>query len=180
MTRVLLKVLLFIVKYICYKVTHFSGNRNRIVPRIYVGTFVSLAQALVECKKQRVLSSPKTLEIFRKTLEIFPRTLEIFRKTLEIFPRTLEIFPRTLEFFLGRVVEIVASSSNSFPSFQCEKISIVKKSFNIPPHACACARTTAILRFLLSQPSPFFLQHLVCQWITRVFRTIFNRSRLAT
>ena len=133
MTRVLLKVLLFIVKDICYKVTHFSGNRNRIVPRIYVGTFVSLAQALVECKKQRVLSSPKTLEIFRKTLEIFPRTLEIFRKTLE--------------FFLGRVVEIVASSSNSFPSFQGEKISIVKKSFKHPPHACARTRIQRFCAF---------------------------------
>jgi len=28
-----LKILLFIVKDICYKVTHFSANKNRIVPR---------------------------------------------------------------------------------------------------------------------------------------------------
>ena len=82
--------------------------------------------------------------------------------------------------FLGRVVEIVASSSNSFPSFQRENISIVKKSFKHPPHACARTRTTEILRFLLSQPSPFFLQHLVCQWITRVFRTYFNKRRIVT
>lgn len=97
-----------------------------------------------------------------------------------VFFKNVGDLPKYVGDFLRRVVEIVASSSNSFPSFQGEKISIVKKSFKTPPHACARTRTTEILRFLLSQPSPFFLQYLVCQWIMRSFRTFFNKRRIAT
>ena len=97
-----------------------------------------------------------------------------------VFFKNVGDLPKYVGDFLRRVVEIVASSSNSFPSFQCEKISIVKKSFKTPPHACARTRPTEILRFLLSQPSPFFLQHLVCQWIMRDFRTNFNKRRIVT
>ena len=96
------------------------------------------------------------------------------------FPKNVGDFSKNVGDFLGRVVEIVVSSSNSFPSFQGEKISIVKKSFKTPPHARARTRTTEILRFLLSQPSPFFLQYLVCQLIMRSFRTNFNKGRIVT
>ena len=103
-----------------------------------------------------------------------------FPKNVGVFSKNVGDFLKNVGDFLGRVVEIVASSSNSFPSFQRENISIVKKSFKHPPHACARTRTTEILRFLLSQPSPFFLQYLVCQWIMRSFRTFFNKRRIAT
>ena len=80
-----------------------------------------------------------------------------FSKNLPRFSKNVGDFPKNVGDFLGCVVEIVAWSSNSFLAFQCEKISIVKKSFKPPPHACARARTTEILHILLSQPSPFFV-----------------------
>ena len=79
------------------------------------------------------------------------------RKNKGRFSKNLPRFSKNVGDFLGCVVEIVAWSSNSFLAFQCEKISIVKKSFKPPPHACARARTTEILHILLSQPSPFFV-----------------------
>ncbi len=64
--------------------------------------------------------------------------------------KTLEIFPKTWEAFLDASEMITAAPANFF---QRAELFTVKKAFVRPPHACVRAHTTAILHFLLSQPS---------------------------
>ena len=87
--------------------------------------------------------SKKTLEISQKTWEFFPKTLEIFQKTWDVFPEPWESFLDASEM-------ITAAPANFF---QRAELFTVKKAFNNIPRACACAHITAILHFLLSQPS---------------------------
>ena len=91
----------------------------------------------LSCERKRVS------EWLKKTWEIFPKTLEIFQKTWDVFPETWESF-------LDAAEMITAAPANFF---QRAELFIVKKAFNEIPHACACAHITAILHFLLSQPS---------------------------
>ena len=89
-------------------------------------------------------------EWLEKTWEFSQKTWEFFPKTLEIFQKTWDVFPETWESFLDASEIITAAPANFF---QQAELFIVKKAFNGIPHACACAHTTAILHFLLSQPS---------------------------
>ena len=101
-------------------------------------------------KKGKSERYPQLSEIFEKTWEISQKTWEIFPKTLEIFQKTWDVFPEPWESFLDASEMITAAPANFF---QRAELFTVKKDFNDIPRACACERTTAILRFLLSQPS---------------------------
>ena len=72
------------------------------------------------------------------------------KKTWEIILKMSNVFPETWESFLDASEMITAAPANSF---QRAELFIVKKAFNDIPRACVCAHTTAILHFLLSQPS---------------------------
>ena len=89
-------------------------------------------------------------EWLKKTLEISQKTWEFFPKTLEIILKMSNVFSETWESFLDASEMITAAPANFF---QRAELFIVKKAFNEIPHACACAHITAILHFLLSQPS---------------------------
>ena len=89
-------------------------------------------------------------DVSEKTWEISQKTLEFFPKTLEIILKMSNVFPETWESFLDASEMIIAAPANSF---QRAELFIVKKAFNDIPRACVRAHTTAILHFLLSQPS---------------------------
>ena len=98
----------------------------------------------LSCERKRIS------EWLKKTWEISQKTWEIFPKTLEIILKMSNVFPETWEAFLDASEMITAAPANCF---QRAELFIVKKAFVRPPHACASAHTTAILHFLLSQPS---------------------------
>ena len=98
----------------------------------------------LSCERKRIS------EWLKKTWEISQKTWEIFPKTLEIILKMSNVFPETWEAFLDASEMITAAPANFF---QRAELFIVKKAFVRPPHACASAHTTAILHFLLSQPS---------------------------
>ena len=98
----------------------------------------------LSCERKRIS------EWLKKTWEISQKTWEFFPKTLEIFQKTWDVFPETWESFLDASEMIIAAPANSF---QRAELFIVKKAFNDIPRACVRAHTTAILHFLLSQPS---------------------------
>ena len=102
----------------------------------------------LSCERKRIS------EWLKKTWEISQKTWEIFPKTLEIILKMSNVFPETWEAFLDASEMITAAPANFF---QRAELFIVKKAFVRPPHACASAHTTAILHFLLSQPSPIFV-----------------------
>ena len=109
-----------------------------------VGKGKWLKVSCLSCERKR---SPEWL---KKTWEISQKTWEIFQKTLEIILKMSNVFPETWESFLDASEMITAAPANSF---QRAELFIVKKAFNDIPRACVRAHTTAILHFLLSQPS---------------------------
>ena len=86
----------------------------------------------------------------KRSSEWLKKTWEIFPKTLEIILKMSNVFPETWESFLDASEMITAAPANFF---QRAELFIVKKAFNDIPRACVRAHTTAILHFLLSQPS---------------------------
>ena len=110
--------------------------------RVGKGTYLKVN--CLSCERKRIS------EWLKKTWEISQKTWEIFPKTLEIILKMSNVFPETWEAFLDASEMITAAPANFF---QRAELFIVKKAFVRPPHACASAHTTAILHFLLSQPS---------------------------
>ena len=98
----------------------------------------------LSCERKRIS------EWLKKTWEISQKTWEFFPKTLEIFPKTWDVFPEPWESFLDASEMITEAPANFF---QRAELFTVKKAFNNILRACAYAHTTAILHFLLSQPS---------------------------
>ena len=96
---------------------------------------------------------------------------EFFGKTSEIFGETLEIFGKTWELF----------SAVSHQRFSTDERVLERKREGVligSAHAYARTHTTAILRFLLSQPSQISPQSVEGEWIIVNFRTKINRKRL--
>ena len=125
---------------------HIAGNRRKL------DFFTSKHTSFQHAKITKIYEPWQAQRV--KTSDDFWKTWEVFPKTWEIFPKTWEVFQRTWEFFLDAEEETAASPTNFS---QRAKSPIVKKAFNRPLHACACAHTTGILHFLLSQPSPISL-----------------------
>ena len=95
-------------------------------------------------------------EFFGKTWEILKEMSEIFGKTWELFCAVSHQYFSTDERVLERKREGVLIGS---------------------AHAYARTHTTAILRFLLSQPSQISQQSVEGEWITANFRTKINTKR---
>ena len=96
---------------------------------------------------------------------------EFFGKTSEIFGETLEIFGKTWELF----------SAVSHQRFSTDERVFERKREGVLigyAHAYARTHTTAILRFLLSQPSQISMQSVEGEWIIASFRTKINTKRL--
>ena len=96
---------------------------------------------------------------------------EIFGKTSEILKEMSEIFGKTWEFFWAV----------SHQRFSTDERVLERKREGVligSAHAYARTHTTAILRFLLSQPSQISLQSIEGEWIITCFRTKINRKRL--
>ncbi len=88
--------------------------------------------------------------ITRKNVGRFQKNVGSFSKNVGDFPKNMGVFSKNVGVFLDAEEEIIASPTNFS---QRAEASTVKKAFKHPPHACACAHTTEILHFLLSQPS---------------------------
>ena len=82
------------------------------------------------------------------------RSSEWLKKNVGDFPKNMGVFSKNVGVFLDAEEETAASPTNFS---QRAKSPTVKKAFNRPLHACACAHTTAIVHFLLSQPSQISL-----------------------
>ena len=96
---------------------------------------------------------------------------EFLGKTWEILKEMSEIFGKTWEFFCAV----------SHQRFSTDERVLERKREGVligSAHAYARTHTTAILRFLLSQPSQISPQSLEGEWITASFRTKINRKRL--
>ena len=92
----------------------------------------------------------KNVGRFLKNVGSFSKNVGDFPKNVGGFSKNMGGFSKNMGVFLDAEEETAASPTNFS---QRAKSPIVKKAFNRPPHACACAHTTAILHFLLSQPS---------------------------
>ena len=96
---------------------------------------------------------------------------EFLGKTWEILKEMSEIFGKTWEFFCAV----------SHQRFSTDERVLERKREGVligSAHAYARTHTTAILRFLLSQPSQISLQSVEGEWIIASFRTKINRKRL--
>ena len=71
-----------------------------------------------------------------------------------VFSKNVGDFPKNVGDFLDASEEITASPTNFSQRVESPT---VKKTFKHPSRACARPHTTAILHFLLSQPSPIFV-----------------------
>ena len=90
------------------------------------------------------------IRVAQKNVGDFSKNVGVFSENVGDFPKNVGRFSRTVGVFLDASEMITAAPANFF---QQAELFIVKKVFNGIPHACACAHTTAILHFLLSQPS---------------------------
>ena len=86
----------------------------------------------------------------KEEIRVARKNVGVFSKNVGVFSENVGRFSRTVGVFLDASEMITAAPANFF---QQAELFIVKKAFNGIPHACACAHTTAILHFLLSQPS---------------------------
>jgi len=96
---------------------------------------------------------------------------EFLGKTWEILKEMSEIFGKTWEFFCAV----------SHQRFSTDERVLERKREGVligSAHAYARTHTTAILRFLLSQPSQISPQSVEGEWIIVNFRTKINRKRL--
>ena len=96
---------------------------------------------------------------------------EFFGKTWEILKEMSEIFGKMWEFFWAV----------SHQRFSTDERVLERKREGVligSAHAYARTHTTAILRFLLSQPSQISPQSVEGEWITDSFRTKINTKRL--
>jgi len=112
-----------------------------------------------------------SLESLSEISEKSEEMSEFFGKTWEIFGETLEIFGKTWELFCA-VSHCYFSADERV--FELKRDGVLIGS----AHAYARTHTTAILRFLLSQPSQISLQSLEGEWIITCFRTEINRKKL--
>ena len=115
-----------------------GGQLHLVVSSVFQSVFIVLRKG-----------SPKTWEKIEKTWEIFRKIWEIFWKTWEIFWETWEIVFRPL--FILHLTP--CSSSFDPPRGRAKSTTALLTSQH--SHARAYARTSAILYFLLSQPSHF-------------------------
>ena len=92
--------------------------------------------------------------ITRKNVGRFLKNVGSFSKNVGDFPKNVGGFSKNVGVFLDAEEETTASPANFS---QPAKPPTVKKAFNRPLHACARTHTTAILHFLLSQPSQISL-----------------------
>ena len=92
--------------------------------------------------------------ITRKNVGRFLKNVGDFSKNVGVFSKNVGVFSKNVGVFLDAEVETAASPTNFS---QRAKSLTVKKAFNLPLHACACAHITATLHFLLSQPSQISL-----------------------
>ena len=83
-----------------------------------------------------------------------PVNVGVFSKNVGDFPKNVGDFPKNVGVFLDASEEITASPTNFSQRVESPT---VKKTFKHPSRACARPHTTAILHFLLSQPSPIFV-----------------------
>ena len=90
---------------------------------------------------------------------------------LDFLGETLEIFGKTWELFCAVSHQYFSTDERVF---ERKREGVLIGS----AHAYARTHTTAILRFLLSQPSQISLQSVVGEWIITCFRTKINRKRL--
>ena len=96
---------------------------------------------------------------------------EFLGKTWEILKEMSEIFGKTWELFCAV----------SHQRFSTDERVLQRKREGVligSAHAYARTHTTAILRFLLSQPSQISPQSVEGEWITDGFRTKINTKRL--
>ena len=84
----------------------------------------------------------------QKNVGDFSKNVGDFSKNVGDFPKNVGRFSRNVGVFLDASEMITAAPANFF---QRTKLFIVKKAFN--DISRACAHITAILHFLLSQPS---------------------------
>ena len=96
----------------------------------------------------------KNVGRFQKNVGSFSKNVGDFPKNVGGFSKNVGGFSKNMGVFLDAEEETAASPTNFS---QRAKSPIVKKAFNRPLHACACAHTTGILHFLLSQPSQISL-----------------------
>ena len=123
--------------------------------------FSSYCYLLVEISLERLS------EISEKSEEMS----DFLGKTWEILKEMSEIFGKTWELFCAVSHQRLSTDERVFERKR-EGVSIGSA------HAYARTHTTAILRFLLSQPSQISLQSLEGEWIIACFRTKINRKRL--
>ena len=123
--------------------------------------FSSYCYLLVEILQERLL------EISDKSEEMS----EFFGKTWEILKEMSEIFGKTWELFCAVSHQRLSTDERVF---ERKREGVLIGS----AHAYARTHTTAILRFLLSQPSQISLQSIEGEWIITCFRTKINRKRL--
>ena len=97
--------------------------------------------------KNNIGDSPVNVGVFSKNVGDFP-------KNVGDFPKNVGDFPKNVGVFLDASEEITASPTNFSQRVESPT---VKKTFKHPSRACARPHTTAILHFLLSQPSPIFV-----------------------
>ena len=86
----------------------------------------------------------------KRISEWLKKTWEISQKNVGDFSKNVGRFSRNVGVFLDASEMITEAPANFF---QRAELFIVKKAFNDIPRACVRAHTTAILHFLLSQPS---------------------------
>ena len=87
---------------------------------------------------------------FSKNVGDFSENVGVFSENVGDNFENVQRFSRNVGVFLDASEMITAVPANFF---QQAELFIVKKAFNNISRACACAHTTAILHFLLSQPS---------------------------
>ena len=132
-----------------------GGQLHLVVSSVFQSVFIVLRKGSLKTWEE----IEETLEIFWKTSEIFWETWEIFWKTWEIFWKTSEIFWETWEIFFRPlfILHLTPCSSSFDPPRGRAKSTTALLTFQ-HSHARAYARTSAILYFLLSQPSHFSSQ----------------------
>ena len=86
----------------------------------------------------------------QKNVGDFSKNVGGFSENVGDFPKNVGRFSRTVGVFLDASEMITEAPANFF---QRAELFIVKKAFNDIPRACVRAHITAILHFLLSQPS---------------------------
>ena len=112
-----------------------------------------------------------SLESLSEISEKSEETSEFFGKTWEILKEMSEIFGKTWELFCAVSHQRLSTDERVF---ERKREGVLIGS----AHAYARTHTTAILRFLLSQPSQILLQSVEGEWIITCFRTKINRKRL--